>query len=55
MIKFLGTKAMEAGLNFASEEHKYVKPVKKITDEGAMGRWQHSACAMDFCMFLVEC
>ena len=42
MIKMMQQKAMEANLNFDSDEHKFVKPVKKIIDAASHGQFQHS-------------
>lgn len=54
MIKMMQQKAIAANLNFDSDEHKFVKPVKKIIDEASHGQFQHSMQCMDFTMFLVE-
>ena len=54
MYKFLISQAMEANLNFDSEEHKYEVPVKRIDDEITLKKFQSSAVAMDLAMFIVE-
>ena len=54
MIKMMQQKALDANLNFDSDDHKFVKPTKKIIDDMSHAAFQHSAQCMDFTMFLVE-
>ena len=54
MHKLMTSSAMEANLNFDSEEHPYEVPVKRINDNGTMQRFQTSPLALDLTMFIVE-
>lgn len=46
--------AMKANLNFDSEEHVYVEPMKKIITEDQKMKFLTSASAMDLSMFIIE-
>jgi hypothetical protein len=46
--------AMKANLNFDSEEHVYVEPMKKILTEDQKMKFLTSASAMDLSMFIIE-
>ena len=54
MMKQMTQAAMEANLNFDSEEHPYEVPKKRINDNSTMERFQQSPLARDLTMFIIE-
>lgn len=54
MHKYMVDEAMKANLNFDSEEHVYVEPMKKILTEDQKMKFLTSASAMDLSMFIIE-
>ena len=54
MHRYMVDEAMKANLNFDSEEHVYVEPMKKIITEDQKMKFLTSASAMDLSMFIIE-
>ena len=54
MQNYLQQEAIKANLNYDSEEHPYVQPVKKIRDEATLKQFHASAQGIDLIMFIVE-
>lgn len=55
MYKFMTSQAQGASVDFASPDHQFEIPSKKINDEVSLQKFLSSATSMDLAMFIVEC